>query len=137
MPRKAKITKKYYEKFGWTEGCEACGRMRAGLSQRAHSEACRSRMEKELKNDEEGGKLLEEATQREVKFLERRVREDAEKDNVKGKIEGKMDVEGDGTNGMGGGDEKGDMNIGRIVEGASRAKVVPIRRVKVKRTKQK
>jgi hypothetical protein len=38
-PRRVKVTKKYLEKYGYTEGCEGCSRAHAGLGQRAHSEA--------------------------------------------------------------------------------------------------
>ena len=57
-PRRARITKKYYERYGYTEGCEGCGRLMAGLGQRPHTESCRERMEETLEGDEEGRAIL-------------------------------------------------------------------------------
>ena len=67
-------------KYGWTEGCEGCNRMRSGMSQRPHAGRCRKRMEEELKGDDVGRRLLEEAKEKEHKWLEdRHIEEEAKK----------------------------------------------------------
>ena len=71
-PNKAKITKKWYDKFGWTEGCEGCNIMRSGMSQRPHAGRCRKRMEEELWGDGGGRKLMEEARFKEHTWFEER-----------------------------------------------------------------
>ena len=60
-PRRTNIKKKFYERYGYTDGCEGCNRLRAGLTQRGHDEGCRSRMEKEMEKDEDGQRLLKGA----------------------------------------------------------------------------
>ena len=120
VPRKAKITKKYYERHGYTEGCEGCGRMRAGLAQRAHSDGCRKRMEEALRSDGDGKRLMEEATQREMEISEKKVKEDDERRkggtvDGDGKDKGEEMMDGDGTNGTGMEREDDVMDVGRIV----------------------
>ena len=53
--RRLYIKKKILEKYGYTEDCEACRRMRAGIGQagRAHTEKCRSRVENEMDKERE------------------------------------------------------------------------------------
>ena len=72
-PRRTYIKKKFYERYGYTEGCEGCNRARAGLTQRGHDERCRDRMEKEEK-DEEGQRLLNGARSRGEAFIEEKIR---------------------------------------------------------------
>ena len=53
--RRMKITKKVLEKTGFTEGCEGCRYMQAGMDeQREHSEVCRKRIEEEIGKTEDG-----------------------------------------------------------------------------------
>ena len=54
-----KITRKILEKVGFTEECEGCRYMQAGMEeQREHSEKCRQRIEKELVKTEEGQRKI-------------------------------------------------------------------------------
>ena len=48
-PRRAYVMKKHYEEHGYTEGCEGCARLSAGMRPSPQSNACRGRMYKELK----------------------------------------------------------------------------------------
>ena len=50
--RELKITKRILEKFGYSDGCEGCLHAEAGLSHRAHSATCRTRIYRELGEDE-------------------------------------------------------------------------------------
>ena len=62
--RRLKITQAMLIRYGYTEGCEGCGRKRANLPSRKHSEACRERLVGELNKDEEGRKMLEKEDER-------------------------------------------------------------------------
>ena len=48
-PRKSYIMKRHYEEHGYTEGCDGCGRLSAGMEPRALSDKCRKRMEEAMK----------------------------------------------------------------------------------------
>ena len=74
-PRRAYVMKRHYEKHGYTEGCEGCGRMSAGMKPRPHSNACRERMYRELKGTEEGRKWLEESEAKISDYLESKIRD--------------------------------------------------------------
>jgi len=64
-PRSMKIMKWMLDKHGYTEGCEGCRVKRSGMSmQRAHSEACRQRIEEEVAKDEKDRRLKEAADER-------------------------------------------------------------------------
>ena len=67
--RRMKITATMLEKYGRTEGCEGCKSKAAGLNQRPHSEACRSRIEEALEADDEGQVLRRKAVERENQRL--------------------------------------------------------------------
>ncbi len=97
VPRRVKITEAMLRKYGYTEGCQGCSFRRAGLSeQRAHSEACRTRIEGLLDRETEGSKNWERAKRRQDSFIadqiekedkeeakkRRRVEESAEPENV-------------------------------------------------------
>ena len=51
-PRRAYIMKRRYEEHGYTEGCEGCARLSAGMKGRPHSSVCRQRMYKETRKTE-------------------------------------------------------------------------------------
>ncbi len=53
-PRRAYVMKRHYVEHGYTEGCEGCSRLSAGMRPRPHSNACRERMYRDLKGTEEG-----------------------------------------------------------------------------------
>ena len=95
-PRRTYIKKKFYERYGYTDGCEGCNRLRAGLTRRGHDEGCRSRMEKEMEKDEDGQGLLKGARSRREAYMEekirtedegRKVEDDAKREREKGKEE--------------------------------------------------
>ena len=77
------ITKTLIEKLGTTDGCKGCEGHVMG-SRRAHSEACRSRMEAAMKNDEVLGKRV---TARDARKIEEACRREEEmsKDDVLGR----------------------------------------------------
>ena len=77
-PRKAYILTRHFEQHGYSEGCEGCGRLSAGMKGRPHSDACRKRMYGELRKTERGRAWLKEAEERIDGYLEERVREDHE-----------------------------------------------------------
>ena len=51
-PRRAYVMKRLYEEHGYTEGCEGCARLSAGMNARPHSNVCRR---KNLQGNEEDG----------------------------------------------------------------------------------
>ena len=76
-PRRAYIMKRHFKEHGYTEGCEGCGRLSAGMTKKGvHSDKCRSRMYKELGKTEKGRKWLAEAETRIEEFLEERLKRD-------------------------------------------------------------
>ena len=56
--------KRHCEEHGYTEGCEGCAGLSAGMKGRPHSNVCRERMYKEMKKMEEGRKWMEESEAR-------------------------------------------------------------------------
>lgn len=50
-PRRAQITRKDFERFGFTAGCPGCRTVLSGKSRQGHSESSRIRMERELTGD--------------------------------------------------------------------------------------
>ena len=74
--RRMKITKKVLEKTGFTEGCEGCRYMQAGMDeQREHSEKCRQRIEEELAKTEEGQRRIKAQESRNRREKRRRKEE--------------------------------------------------------------
>ena len=69
-PRRTYVMRRHYDEYGYTEGCEGCGRLAAKMKPRPHSTACRERMYRELKATEEGRKCLEESEARIGDYLE-------------------------------------------------------------------
>ena len=53
-PRAAYLSKEDFRKFGFTEGCDGCGRLAAGMASRPHTSKCRARMKEEMKSTPEG-----------------------------------------------------------------------------------
>ena len=69
--------KKFFDTHGYTEGCDGCGRLSAGMkAKRPHSDKCRDRMYQEMRKTEEGRKWLEGAEGRVNEYLEKRLKED-------------------------------------------------------------
>ena len=65
---------RHYEEYGYTEGCEGCSRLSAGMKPRPHSNACRERMYRQLKGTEEGRQWIEESEASIGDYLESKVR---------------------------------------------------------------
>ena len=59
-PRAAYLSKEDFRKYGFTEGCDGCGRLAAGMASRPHTSKCRTRMKEEMKKTPDGRKRLEE-----------------------------------------------------------------------------
>ena len=60
MPRTTYLKKEDVEEHGYTENCEGCSRLSAGMKGRQHTEACRKRMYQEMQKTNEGRKWLKE-----------------------------------------------------------------------------
>lgn len=91
-PRRAYVIKRRYKEHGYTEGCEGCARLSAGMKPRPHSNACRERVYKELKKTEEGKRRMEESEARINDYLEEKLRKDDE-----GKVDEDGDKQGNGA----------------------------------------
>ncbi len=60
-----KITRKMLERIGYTEDCEGCRYMQAGMDEsRPHTERCRKRIEEEMKKIQDGQMRLKEQEHR-------------------------------------------------------------------------
>jgi hypothetical protein len=57
------------KQFGYTDGCDGCERARAGLSHRAHSQACKQRIMEELSKTEAGKKKVDKVRRKEEEYL--------------------------------------------------------------------
>ena len=75
-PRRAYVMKRHYEEHGYTEGCEGCSRLAAKMKPSPHSNACRERMYRDLKETEEGRKWIEDSEARLGEYFESKIRED-------------------------------------------------------------
>ena len=91
-PRRMKITAAMVEKYGYTDGCDACRNKRAGVqSSKGHNEVCRERIRKAMAEDEDGGKRLRQEEERTNRWLAEQL-EKADKEN--------KDVKHDGEEGV-------------------------------------
>ncbi len=60
MPKGAYIKRRRFEKFGYTEDCEGCRRLRSGvMPRRPHLESCSKRIYEEVSKTEEGRKEVD------------------------------------------------------------------------------
>ena len=75
-PRAAYLSKEDFRNFGFTEGCDGCSRLAAGMASRPHTNKCRGRMKEEMKKTPEGRRRLEEADRKIHEYLESRLMED-------------------------------------------------------------
>ena len=89
--RRMKITAHLLQKYGYTDGCDGCRYRRAGLGEhRNHTEACRTRIETKMEQDEDGRQKKEEDNERinhriaeEMERMDQRqaAREDGDRDD--------------------------------------------------------
>ena len=75
-PRDIYLSKEDFKTFGFTEGCEGCSRLSAGMAPRPHSSKCRSRMKVEMRSTPDGRKRLEEADRKIHEYLESKLVEE-------------------------------------------------------------
>ena len=69
--------KQFFEDHGYSEGCDGCGCLAAGLKKkRPHSDKCRSRIYEEMKKTEKGRKHLEEAGNKLNEYYEEKLKKD-------------------------------------------------------------
>ena len=76
--------KRHYEEHGYTEGCDGCGRLSAGMEPRAHSNKCRKRMEEAMRSTEKGRKWMEKANDRIGEWMEEKYNEEGKKSETVG-----------------------------------------------------
>ena len=62
-----------FRKFGFTEGCDGCGRLAAGMAPRRHTDKCRARMREAIKSTPEGRRRLEEDDRKVHEFVEKKL----------------------------------------------------------------
>jgi hypothetical protein len=82
-PRDVYLSKDDFRTHGFTEGCEGCSRMAAGVAARPHTKQCRARMKEAIKSTPDGKRRLEEDERKVHEFLERKlVEEHGDKDEA-------------------------------------------------------
>ena len=62
--RNFKMTRRFFEDFGFTPGCVGCEAIDEGLPRRTHSKYCRERIAQELGKSEEGRQVLKNVSDR-------------------------------------------------------------------------
>jgi hypothetical protein len=76
-PRRPYLLKKHFEQHKYTEGCDGCGTLVAGMkTKKPHNDKCRNRMYEEMKKTDEGRKWLEEAENKLNEYFEEKLKED-------------------------------------------------------------
>ena len=84
--RRLMLRREDFFKLGFTEGCAACRAIIHGHKCGAHSESCRSRMEKELRASEESRRRLERERQKLETSGARKREEEELTDNKRSKV---------------------------------------------------
>ena len=74
VPRRGKILRSDLQVHGYTAGCEGCKAALAGRPARAHSEACRKRMEEALRDEPR----MREAQERQNEFISKAIEKQEE-----------------------------------------------------------
>ena len=69
-PRDVYLSRGDFETYRYTEGCEGCSRLTAGMAPRPHTAKCRLRMKDDMEITPEGRKRLEEADRKIHEYLE-------------------------------------------------------------------
>ena len=104
MPRRVYITRATLTRYGMTEGCMGCVTSAIGGTGVAHSEDCRRRIEKEMRQDPEQRERIREAKIKRKDFIEKhakraRITPDAEDEQADEKMSGGGNME-DAYNGI-------------------------------------
>ena len=89
VPHRIMIKKEDLEKYGYSAGCPGCKAILRGTARQGHSEACRSRIETELRNDPR----MKAQKKRQEEFLANKLEKQEEK---RRKVETKEAVEDEG-----------------------------------------
>ena len=75
-PRQSYPEKRFFDKHGYTDGCEGCMRQSAGMSKNiVHEKRCRDRMVELLATTEDGRAWLENANSKIEEYMETRPNE--------------------------------------------------------------
>jgi len=72
-PRDIYFSEADFRKFGFTEGCEGCSRLAAGVASRPHTKQCRARMKESMRSTPEGKKRLEDNRRKIDEFFGKKV----------------------------------------------------------------
>ena len=75
-PRDVYLSKEDFRNFGFTEGCDGCSRLAAGMASRPHTSKSRERMKEEMKKTPEGRRRLEKADREIHEYLESKLMEE-------------------------------------------------------------
>ena len=89
VPHRIMIKKEDLEKFGYSAGCPDCKAILRGTARQGHSEACRSRIETELRDDPR----MKSQKKRQEEFLANKLEKQEEK---RRKVETKEAVKDEG-----------------------------------------
>ena len=81
VPRSFTIQKRYLVNYGYSPGCPGCYAAANERRYKPHTAECRHRIEKAMREDEEGTNRVKEAKHREIAYLEEQRRR-AEKKEV-------------------------------------------------------
>ena len=71
MPRRVCIMRAVLNQYGTTDGCVGCDNSTIGGTGIPHSEECRRRIEKEMKNDPEQRQRIQETKRKRREFIEK------------------------------------------------------------------
>ena len=74
VPKRVMIRQQDLENFGYSRNCPGCSAILKGAARQGHSEACRKRIESEMKDDER----LKRANKRRDEFIDRAVEKEEE-----------------------------------------------------------
>ena len=80
VPRRPQLNKADFDKHGWTQGCPGCKAALLGKPAQGHTDACRRRMEENLKHDPKVQKANKRIDEFLAKTLEKQDRKKAKQD---------------------------------------------------------
>ena len=87
-PRSTYLKKEAFEKYKYTEGCEGCRRLQAGVARNiVHKPECRERMYKAMSETPEGRKWLEKADRRINEYMEEKHDEETQEQAKRARLE--------------------------------------------------
>ena len=92
--RRVYLKQQDFEQHGYSDECEGCARLQAGMAPRPHSEACRTRLEEELGKQDSGNQRWQAAQDR---HLARTATNAAMQEMKKRRLDKAEDLQGDET----------------------------------------